>query len=160
MSDIFEFNNLAPAFDQLRAHGIALQKQGVALVRIAESGIANIAPLDNLVTTCLGISDAQPQRGCAARPRQCATLTRQNILPETVRPETGGLPGNQHKAIRKQSTQSNLPEVCPFALYAFCMLSEHRFAKVGKSQKAHTSAHLKFAMIAFCEGNTPSKQAF
>ncbi len=28
-----------------------------------------------------------------------------------------------------------------FILYAFCMLSEHRFGKVGKSQEAHKSAH-------------------
>ena len=32
-----------------------------------------------------------------------------------------------------------------FVLYAFCMLSEHRFGKVGKSQEAHKSAHCEKA---------------
>jgi hypothetical protein len=61
MSNNFKFNSLAPAYDQLKEHGIALQKRGIALVQIAHSGIANIGPLDNLVTTCIDISGTHPE---------------------------------------------------------------------------------------------------
>jgi len=61
MCDNFEFKNLAPAYGELKAHGIALQQRGVELVKIAESGIANIGPLDSLVRTCLDISNAHPE---------------------------------------------------------------------------------------------------
>jgi hypothetical protein len=61
---------------------------------------------------------------------------------------------SRQKAFRKQSEQSSLPSVCPFDLYAFCILSEHRFGKVGKSQEAHKSASLEINQKGFCEAKS------
>lgn len=136
---------------QFRFHTGTIPKQ----IRIATKIFKNLLPTFNQpespITRRAGRS---PQcgigwRGNAAGARQSATPTRQNLLHETVRPETGGLLGKRRKAIRKQSAQSGLPSVCPFGLYAFCMLSEHRFGKVGKSQKAHRSAHSQTSRKCF-----------
>jgi hypothetical protein len=82
-----------------------------------------------------------------AQQRAKATAMRHAGTPESLAWDSParnrGLPGKRRKAIRKQSAQSNLPEVCPFALYAFCMLSEHCFGKVVKRQQAHKSASLE-----------------
>jgi hypothetical protein len=61
MSNGFEFNDLAHSYTQLKENGIALQQQGVDLVRIADSGIANIAPLEKFVTFCLDLSKEHPE---------------------------------------------------------------------------------------------------
>jgi len=61
------------------------------------------------------------------------------------------LPGKHHKAIRKQSAESNLLSVCPFGLYAFCMLSEHRLEKSAKDGKRTKAQVLKPVKKAFYE---------
>ncbi|HEV2392043.1 MAG TPA: hypothetical protein VG146_06735, partial [Verrucomicrobiae bacterium] len=43
------------------------------------------------------------------------------------------------KSIHKARNAIDLIGICPSALYAFCMLSEHHFGKVGKSQETHRS---------------------
>jgi hypothetical protein len=60
MSDAFDFNLLGDAYLHLKDQGMALQKRGIELVRIADSGISNIAPVQTLVTTCLQLSKETP----------------------------------------------------------------------------------------------------
>jgi Predicted pPIWI-associating nuclease len=65
MSDTFDFNLLGDAYTHLKDQGMALQKGGIELVRIADSGISNIAPVQTLVTTCLQLSKETPAVGPA-----------------------------------------------------------------------------------------------
>ena len=61
MSDIGSFNDLAKAYGLLKQNGMSLQRRGLELVRIADSGLANIAPLETFVIACRDLSRDHPQ---------------------------------------------------------------------------------------------------
>jgi Predicted pPIWI-associating nuclease len=61
MSESFDFDKLANAYTELKRNGMALQKNGIQLVKIADSGLANIPPTKVLVTMCNGLSTEHPE---------------------------------------------------------------------------------------------------
>lgn len=60
MNEPFDLNLLEKAYGYVKDQGMALQKQGLELVRVADSGISNIAPLKTLVSTVAEISQENP----------------------------------------------------------------------------------------------------
>jgi len=60
----FDFGLLGEAFGHIKDHGMTLQKKGIELVRIANSGMSNIAHMQTLAHACLELSKQSP----SARP--------------------------------------------------------------------------------------------